>query len=216
MYADANNTFEAWKLWTSSLRTCLHSHATCLSDPTILVCTFFSNTSPLFRQNETKLPTHEKLCNYGIGYTLIYRFHFMCCLHKIRSWSILSICPLFNFWNDSTDFQEIWYLMIRSQPRTHLLLDSSPLFCSTNQHHQIRIPFCYLPYIRLPKTPNRCGFTLKMAAAVFAETFGSFQNSMRLIPESRRLCDLFLKWFIVQRNRCMTKATFVWSIFSSG
>jgi hypothetical protein len=53
-------------------------------------------------------------------------------------------------------------------------LDSSPLFRSTNQHHQIQHFTCCLPYVRLPKTPNLYIFTLKMATAMFAETLGNF------------------------------------------
>jgi hypothetical protein len=35
-----------------------------------------------------------------------------------------------------------------------LLLDSSPLFCSTNQHREIQLATYCLPYVRPPKTPN--------------------------------------------------------------
>jgi hypothetical protein len=44
-----------------------------------------------------------------------------------------------------------------------------------------------LPYIRLPKTPNLYIFTLKMANAIFAETFDNFQNSTRIIPKAEVL-----------------------------
>jgi hypothetical protein len=43
----------------------------------------------------------------------------------------------------------------------------------------------WLPYIRLPITPNHYIFTLKMAIAKFAETLDNFQHSSRLIPESQ-------------------------------
>jgi hypothetical protein len=33
----------------------------------------------------------------------------------------------------------------------------------------------YLPYIKLPKTPDHYVFTLKTATAMFAETLGNFQ-----------------------------------------
>jgi hypothetical protein len=63
-------------------------------------------------------------------------------------------------------------------------LDSSPLFRSTNQHHQIQLDTCYLPYIKFPKMPNNCIFALKMATLMFAETLDNFQHSTRLIPEA--------------------------------
>jgi hypothetical protein len=46
------------------------------------------------------------------------------------------------------------------QPHAHLQLDNSPLFFPTNQHHQTQLAIYCLPYIRLPKTPNRYTFTL--------------------------------------------------------
>jgi hypothetical protein len=42
-----------------------------------------------------------------------------------------------------------------------------------------------LPYIKLPKMPNHCIFTLKLATAMFAE-MDNFQYSTQFIPESQR------------------------------
>jgi hypothetical protein len=69
-------------------------------------------------------------------------------------------------------------------PRVHLQLDISPLFRSTNQHHQIQRATYFLPSLWLLKTPNHYVFTLKMAVAMFAETLDNFQHSTLLIPES--------------------------------
>jgi hypothetical protein len=70
-------------------------------------------------------------------------------------------------------------------PCAHLPLDSSPLFRSTNQHHQIQLSTYCLAYVRLPKSPNYYIFTLNMASAMFAATLDNFHHSTRLIPESR-------------------------------
>lgn len=37
-----------------------------------------------------------------------------------------------------------------------LLLDSIPLFHSSNQHHQIQLSTYCMPYIRWPKFPSKC------------------------------------------------------------
>jgi hypothetical protein len=67
---------------------------------------------------------------------------------------------------------------------TLLPLDSNPLFCSTNQHHQTQHATYCLPYIRLPKMPNHYSFTMKMATAVFAKMLDNSQHLMQLTPES--------------------------------
>jgi hypothetical protein len=54
-----------------------------------------------------------------------------------------------------------------------------------NQHHQIQLVTYCLLYIRLPKTPSRYTFTLKMVTAMFAETLDSSLYSTWLITESR-------------------------------
>jgi hypothetical protein len=64
-------------------------------------------------------------------------------------------------------------------------LDSSPLFCFTNQHHQIELSTYCLPYLRKSaKTSSHYIFTLKMATAVFAEMIDNFQHSTQFIPKS--------------------------------
>jgi hypothetical protein len=64
-------------------------------------------------------------------------------------------------------------------------VNSSPLFCSTNQHYQIQPTTYCLPYIRHPKMPNHYTFTLKMATAMFAETLDDSRHLTQLIPETR-------------------------------
>jgi hypothetical protein len=65
------------------------------------------------------------------------------------------------------------------------LLDSSPLFHSTDQHHQIQLATYCLPYIRLPKMPSYYMFTLKMATAMFAKMLINSQHLTWLIPKSQ-------------------------------
>jgi L-2-hydroxyglutarate oxidase LhgO len=67
-----------------------------------------------------------------------------------------------------------------------LPLDSSLLFHSTNQHHQIQLATYCLPYIRLPKMSNHYTFTLKMATLMFAETFDNSQHLKQLNPKNQR------------------------------
>jgi hypothetical protein len=55
-------------------------------------------------------------------------------------------------------------------------MDSSLLFHSTNQHHEIQLTTYCLPYIRLPGMRNHYTFTLKMATARFAETSDNSQH----------------------------------------
>jgi hypothetical protein len=68
------------------------------------------------------------------------------------------------------------------QPHALLPLDSSLLFCSTNQHHQTQLATCCLS--RLSGTPKHYIFTLKMATEIFAETLDSSQHLTQLIPKS--------------------------------
>jgi hypothetical protein len=67
--------------------------------------------------------------------------------------------------------------------------DSSPLLLSTNQHHEILLIAYCLSYVRLPKRPSLYTFTLKMAAAVFAETLAQRRvtKEARVKSEKRRI-----------------------------
>jgi hypothetical protein len=47
-------------------------------------------------------------------------------------------------------------ILITSQPLARLLLDSSSLFRSTNQLHQIQLSTDILPHIRPPKWQLQC------------------------------------------------------------
>jgi hypothetical protein len=57
-------------------------------------------------------------------------------------------------------------------------------FTHQSARYQIQLANYYLPHVRLPKTPNHFMFTLKMAAAKFAETLDNSQHLTRLILES--------------------------------
>jgi hypothetical protein len=76
-------------------------------------------------------------------------------------------------------------MVLISTAHALLPLDSSPLFCSTNQNHQIQLTTYCLPYIRLPKSPNHYTFTLKTATAMFAEMLDMSEHFTWLIPKNQ-------------------------------
>jgi hypothetical protein len=79
-------------------------------------------------------------------------------------------------------------------------MDSSMLYCYTNQHYQFQLSTYFQPYIWLPEMSKHYIFTLKMTTAMFAKMLEDFQYLVWLIPEAKVVQCKQVEMFILQLN----------------